>query len=262
MKTPQSKSATNIKHRHDAELPRRKEEGQLDYQEEKSKTNWIIKNEGEKSRIRGYVEEVVPSYTEDFRKMFRIKPATFNSLVDIIKGFPELQQAGIGRRDPIKIKKQLLITFWYVGGNDNISRIADRFGVSESTVIACRDKVMAGITKLKDRLIKWPNQQELRDEEQEFIRRNGLPEIGGAIDGTHIPIKAPKNNPQSYVNRKHFHLLQMQCVCLHNRLFSHVFVGNPGSVHDARILDDAAYPLRQWLLTPYRDNGHLTPQQR
>ena len=27
------------------------------------------------------------------------------------------------------------------------------------------------------------------------------------------------------------------------------------------ILGDAAYPLWMWLLTPYRDNGHLSPQQ-
>ncbi|XP_061164902.1 putative nuclease HARBI1 [Saccostrea echinata] len=65
-------------------------------------------------------------------------------------------------------------------------------------------------------------------------------------------------------------------------MFTHVFTGFPGSCHDARVLRnsdlwenglqmipniyhiiaDAAYPLRIWLLTPYRDNGHLTHEQR
>ena len=51
------------------------------------------------------------------------------------------------------------ITLWYVGGKDSISRIADRFGVSESTVVACRDKIMKAILKIKNRVVRWPTPQ-------------------------------------------------------------------------------------------------------
>lgn len=246
--------------------------------------NIFFSREGsEKSRIKGYVEEVVPNYTAtDFRTMFRMTPDTFQTLLHHIENVPELQPAGPGRREPISIEKQLLLTLWYVGGVDTIRKIADRFGISESTVIVCRDRIFAAILKLRHKLINWPSPQELVEEAIEFQKRNGFPGIVGAIDGTHIQIKAPHNNPQRYVNRKQFHSIQLQCVCRHNMLFSDVFTGYPGSVHDSRvlknsdlwetgltkcnmvyhILGDGGYPLRKWLLTPYRDNGHLSSQQR
>jgi len=40
--------------------------------------------------------------------------------------------------------------------------------------------------------------------------RYGFPKVIGAIDGTHIKITAPKVNPESYVNRKGFHSIQLQ----------------------------------------------------
>lgn len=64
-----------------------------------------------------------------------------------------------------------------------------------------------------------------------------------------------------------------------------VYIGYPGSCHDAKvwnnnpiyksiisgkiklaendvILADSAYPISKFLLTPYRDNGHLTREQK
>ncbi len=112
----------------------------------------------------------------------------------------------------------------------------------------------------------------------DFYTASNFPNVLGVIDGTHIRIVAPREHPQVYVNRKKFHSIILQGICAHNLQFLHVVAGWPGSVHDARILrnsdvwnicplwcgpnnhllGDGAYPLQNWLLKPFRDNGHLT----
>ncbi|XP_018305832.1 putative nuclease HARBI1, partial [Mycetomoellerius zeteki] len=88
-------------------------------------------------------------------------------------------------------------------------------------------------------------------------------------------------DPDSYINRKQYFSIQLQGVVNHQRKFIDVFVGYPGSVHDARvfneselnecltnicgdgtyILADSAYPCLPHVLVPYRDNGQLTRAQ-
>ncbi|XP_025987524.1 putative nuclease HARBI1 [Solenopsis invicta] len=117
-----------------------------------------------------------------------------------------------------------------------------------------------------------------------FENASRFSKIIGAIDGTHINIPAPKNNPECYINRKGHHSIQLQAICDHKYQFIHCYAGHVGSVHDQRVfrqsevqhylgdvtkfpqdshlVGDAAYKLHENLLVPYRDNGHLTERQR
>jgi hypothetical protein len=106
----------------------------------------------------------------------------------------------------------------------------------------------------------------------------------GAIDGNHLEIPKPKTNQAAYINRKGYHSLLLQGVVDHRNKFIDVFCGEPGSMHDARLLrrsalyaqvlsnpnsigpnkfivGDTAYPSLHWLVTPFKDNGHLTREQ-
>ena len=38
----------------------------------------------------------------------------------------------------------------------------------------------------------------------------GFPGVVGVIDGTHISIRAPVEEPDAYINRKKFHSVQLQ----------------------------------------------------
>lgn len=64
--------------------------------------------------------------------------------------------------------------------------------------------------------------------------QGGLPQIFSAIDGTHIGIKKPDNSGDEYVNRKGTHSILMQACCDADLLFTNIYVGWTGRVHDWR----------------------------
>jgi len=55
-----------------------------------------------------------------------------------------------------------------------------------------------------------------------------------AIDGCHILIMQPHNNPTDYYNRKSFHSVILQTVCDSKKRLD-VQIGMPGRMHDARV---------------------------
>ncbi|XP_051170506.1 putative nuclease HARBI1 [Leptopilina boulardi] len=121
---------------------------------------------------------------------------------------------------------------------------------------------------------------------REFENMAGIPDVIGAVDGCHIPISAPTDHPESYINRHDYHSILLQGICDHERRFTDVFAGCCGSLHDARVLQrspinqestdhyndyfpnqthilgDKAYTPQFNVLPPYKDYGNLTPVQR
>jgi DDE superfamily endonuclease len=57
----------------------------------------------------------------------------------------------------------------------------------------------------------------------------------GSIDGSHIQIDKPTERHDDYVNRKSYHSMVLQGICNEHKKFIDVFIGYPGSVHDARV---------------------------
>lgn len=161
--------------------------------------------------------------------------------------------------------------------------VGDRFGVAKSTVFNCVRRVGSALLDMARLFVAWPsNCHDALSIILGFQGKSRFPKVLGAIDGSHIEITAPKENASSYINRKGFHSVVLQAVCDHEMRFLHCSVGEAGSVHDARVLrrsevygmlnsdhfpldshlvGDAAYPIGPYLMTPYRDNGHLTAKE-
>ncbi|XP_055357567.1 putative nuclease HARBI1 [Paramacrobiotus metropolitanus] len=134
-------------------------------------------------------------------------------------------------------------------------------------------------------LIKFPDEGGMMRSAREFEEKGLLygaqwmPKILGAVDGTHINIKAPHFRPESYVNRKGELSLNVQA-CVNSSLeFIHLYVGAPGRVHDQNVFDnsglealipenwmildkrDGGYRATRKVLTPFRENGRLSAKQ-
>lgn len=159
--------------------------------------------------------------------------------------------------------------------------VGDRFDVSKSTLWVCFSRVVRALNKIAHICIKWPNIEERRIITNEFASIGNIPYVIGAIDGTYVPIKAPRQNPDSYINRKCFHGITLQAISHPSLQFIDCFTGYPSSVSDIRIfknsdfyknvllhedqyfqenqviLGDKAYPLFKWCLPPYIDRGNL-----
>lgn len=73
-------------------------------------------------------------------------------------------------------------------------------------------KVLAAIHRRIKNLRFPTSADELRWTKQRFYQRARIPNCLGAIDGTHIPILAPRQREDLYVCRKGFHSINVQAV--------------------------------------------------
>ena len=167
-------------------------------------------------------------------------------------------------------------------------------GVSKSTAIQCCHEFVHELNSLQGDFIKPPITRQDSEKIEGFSQISKIQNVVAAIDGTHIPMKAPLNNHEDYFNRKHFYSYVMQAVVDSHGLYLSVSTGYPGSLHDARVLrlseifdaaenenilmeptvdlhgtvirpqivGDAAYPQKTWLLRPVKDNVTLTREQK
>ncbi|KAJ1162620.1 hypothetical protein NDU88_003088 [Pleurodeles waltl] len=131
---------------------------------------------------------------------------------------------------------------------------------------------MSALLKHMRSYIIFPRVEDLPTVKGDFYALGHIPNIIGAIDGTHVAL-VPRRSEQVYRNRKGYYLMNVQMVCLADQYISHVNAKFPGSCHDAYILrkssipyvmgplqrhhvwllGDSGYPNLSWLLTPVRN---------
>jgi hypothetical protein len=126
----------------------------------------------------------------------------------------------------------------YFASQETIFEISDRFDVTEFAFLKYKSLIIEAINRtLLRKFIKWPDANEYAEISTQFsdMKTTPFPDIIGAIDGTHIRIDPPNNNPNAYYKRKKCHSIILQAVCKHDLTFININTGWPGRVHDAKV---------------------------
>ncbi|XP_072140969.1 uncharacterized protein [Dermacentor andersoni] len=236
----------------------------------------------QRNRIPKYCEEVVSRYFDfEFKRLFRLSRETFDRLATGYMASPFFPSATRRGRPRVSAEKTCLVVLCYLGGQCSMYSLADRFDLAVSTVHSCVVRMLDFLNSVSEEVIAWPGRQEQERSKASFLAKTGgkgPQNTVGCIDGCHVEINKPTESPHSYYNRKKWPSIVLQGIVNDRNKFLDVFIGFPGSAHDARvlrespffeeaalkccngyILGDSAYPLLPWLMTPYRDNEATFP---
>ncbi|KAL7378403.1 hypothetical protein ABVT39_013006 [Epinephelus coioides] len=136
---------------------------------------------------------------------------------------------------------EILVFLFWLASTTSYHVVSRAIGIPRSTVNDIIHRVADKIISLKNRVTCFPPPEELETLGAGFHRLAGsaaFARVVGSIDGCHIRIKPPSADPQCYFNRKLFYF-QLQAVCDTHCQLIDIFVGYPGSVHDARVLKNS-----------------------
>lgn len=145
-------------------------------------------------------------------KKFHVTKETFSFLRDRL--YNRLFTRDTKFRSSIPVGKKILIALTVLKSNADFSTVADLFGVGKSTVgHILFDFCSAVVEELSGEFICFPKiKPEIERLVQGFWHRWQFPGSFGAIDGSHIPIKAPTPNAVDYYNYKNFYSIVLMAV--------------------------------------------------
>ncbi|PKI51838.1 protein ALP1-like [Punica granatum] len=214
---------------------------------------------------------------EEFRRCFRMSRATFDLICQELD--PVVTKKNTTLRDAIPVRQRVAVCVWRLATGEPLRLVSKRFGLGIST---CHKLVLEVCLAIKNvlmpKFLNWPEGERMKAIKDELEMKWGIPNVGGAMYTTHVPIIAPKENSAAYLNRRHTerngktcYSVTVQGVVDPKGVFTDVCIGWPGSMPDDLVLENSAlykrasqgllrdvwvvgnsgYPLMDWVLVPY-----------
>ena len=178
---------------------------------------------------------------------------------------PDLQREDTRLRVAILVQVKVAVSISRLATGNSMQCIADLYKIGLSSSQRAVSEFCSAIKKkLLRKFINWPSPSTMEIYAQEFQDLHQIPYVVGTVDGSHIPIVAPRLHAPDYYNRKGFHSILLQGVVSAKCLFWDFDIGWAGSMHDANLwgqtaigqyceagkfspytlVGDAAYPCR------------------
>ncbi|KAG6543027.1 hypothetical protein Mapa_015523 [Marchantia paleacea] len=218
---------------------------------------------------------------------YRMSYRAFQTLLGELSPFIERSNNTV--RDPIEIDRAVAMVLHRLAFGLPPSTISNLYNVGPSTVTEYTKQItdiLASKNKLYSKFVSIPTGTKLANNIAKFQNLTNIPNICGAIDGTHIKLwRKPRlqDTPKFYWNNKKFYSVLLQGVCDADKVFWDVCCNAPGGLHDAihlrssslwlklkegRVLEqpiaqvstrpirpflvgDTDYPIMPFLITPF-----------
>ena len=206
---------------------------------------------------------------DDLIKIFRLNKQQILNVCDLVSDDLSPKRSG---GNILSLEHKVLISLKTLASGSFQNSVKDLLNVSQPTVSVVLSSFLDSMIKSAGKFIYMPrNAAEAFAIKRKLYDVAGFPGILGLIDGTQIPIIAPSENENEYVNRKGFHSINCQAICDGDMNFLNVVARWQGSAHDSFVLEnsniyqhfesrafgdghllgDSGYPLLPWLMTPF-----------
>ena len=140
----------------------------------------------------------------EFKGRMRMDVSTFEFLCASLA--PSMHRQDTNMRSVVLVQVKVAVAISRLATCNSMQSIADLYGIGSSTSqLAVSQFTNVVKLLLLKKYIRWPSTATMDKFAMEFENIHRIPYVVGTVDGSHIPIVAPRLHAADYYNRKGFH---------------------------------------------------------
>ena len=140
-----------------------------------------------------------PMYQEFSKREFRLQTETFEYIANLLR--PSIEKQNTFWREAITIEKRIAVAIWRRSTGNSCRATSKVFGIGLSTACKSLAEFCTAVCHLAPQFISFPkNGRETPRKIQKFrvFTECLIPQVVGAIDGTHVEIICPDSDSKVY----------------------------------------------------------------